>query len=307
MAQELGIVSQVFLFTNSFRLPDKVMLALRDREYLESLIANNALLNSDIVPLDDGDAYSSDYYGGLTKISDRGYPLRWGRIIHHVERFVGFEEVSDECVVATVTRTIDGILKIAAPYQLSTRMRHSLISKPFTEHSVRKAQFLRVGPAKDPSTSWKLNAISLVNGGTEEADVSISELILRSQTGETISLKSPDENTWPFGVNGNSHLATVEGETDLDVKVKLRTSEVEPNMVVLRSGYRGKWGQRTLLPLKLENRVGDHYIHTYENTVRAQPRPGVFHAVVEAISRETLCDMEAPVLTRFWGIPYTVQ
>jgi hypothetical protein len=33
----------------------------------------------------------------------------------------------------------------------------------------------------------------------------------------------------------------------------------------------------------------------------------VFHAVVEAISRESLCDMEAPVLTRFWGIPYTVQ
>jgi len=60
------------------------------------------------------------------------------------------------------------------------------------------------------------------------------------------------------------------------VRVKVQTSEVEPNMVVLRSGYRGKWGMRTLLPLKIENRIGDQYIHTYENTVRAQPRPGCF-------------------------------
>jgi len=283
------------------------MLNLRDREHLEMVIANNELLNSDIVPLDDGDAYSSDYSGGSTKISDRGYPLRWGRIIHRVTKSVGFDEVSDDCVIATVTRTIDGILKIAAPFQLSTRMRHSPISKPFTENSIRKAQFLRVAATKDPSRNWKLNGISHVNGGTKEANVSISEFMLRSQNGETISLKSPDENTWPFGVKGSSHLATMAGDADLDVKVKLQTSEVEPNMVVLRSGFRGKWGQRSLLPLKLENRIGDHYIHTYENTVRALPRPGVFHAVVEAISRETLCDMEAPVLTKFWGIPYTVQ
>lgn len=283
------------------------MLNPKDRKYLELEITNNELLNSDIVPLDDGDAYSSDYSGGSTKISDRGYPLRWGRIIRRVTKSVGFDEVSDDCVIATVTRTIDGILKIAAPYQLSTRMRHSLISKPFTENSIRKAQFIRVAVTKDPSQNWKLNGISHVNGGTKEANVSISECMLRSQNGETISLKSPDENTWPFGVNGARHLATVAGDADLDVKVKLQTSEVEPNMVVLRSGFRGKWGQRSLLPLKLENRIGDHYIHTYENTVRAFPRPGVFHAVVEAISRETLCDMEAPVLTKFWGIPYTVQ
>jgi len=283
------------------------MLNPKDREYLELVIANNELLNSDIVPLDDGDAYSSDYSGGSTKISDRGYPLRWGRIIHRVTKSVGFDEVSDDCVIATVTRTIDGILKIAAPYQLSTRMRHSLVSKPFTENSIRKAQFLRVAATKDPSRNWKLNGISHVNGGTKEANVSISEFILRSRNCETISLKSPDENAWPFGVNGIGHLATVEADADLEVKVKLQTSETEPNTVVLRSGFRGKWGQRSLLPLKLENRIGDHYIHTYENTVRALPRPGVFHAVVEAISRETLCDMEAPVLTKFWGIPYTVQ
>ena len=283
------------------------MLNPKDREYLEMVIANNELLNSDIVPLDDGDAYSSDYSGGSTKISDRGYPLRWGRIIHRVTKSVGFDEVSDDCVIATVTRTIDGILKIAAPYQLSTRMRHSLISKPFTENSIRKAQFLRVASTKDLSRNWKLNGISHVNGGTKEANVSISEFMLRSQNGETVSLKSPDDNPWPFGANGTRHLATVTGNSDLEVKVKLQTSEVEPNTVVLRSGFRGKWGLRSLLPLKLENRIGDHYIHTYENTVRPLTRPGVFHAVVEAISRETLCDMEAPVLTKFWGIPYTVQ
>jgi hypothetical protein len=224
-----------------------------------------------------------------------------------VKKSVGLEEVSADCVVATVTRTIDGIMKISAPYQLSTRMRHSLISKPFSENSIRKARFMRIGETGDPSRNWKLNGVSIVHGGTETANVSISEFMLRTQSGDTISLKSPDEPTWPFRINGHGHFATVGAETDLDVSVKVQTSEVEANMVVLRSGFRGKWGQRTLLPLKIENRLGDKYIHTYESTVRAQPRPGVFHAVVEAISRESLCDMEAPVSTRFWGIPYTVQ
>ncbi|HTY37732.1 MAG TPA: hypothetical protein VMH23_11505 [Bacteroidota bacterium] len=283
------------------------MLTSKERKYLEMLILNDALIDSDIIPLDDGDAYSSDYVGGSTKLNDRGYPLRWGRIIHRMKKSVGLEEVSTDCVVATVTRTIEGIMKISAPYQLSTRMRHSFVSKPFTENSIRKARFMRIGETGYPARNWKLNGVSIVHGGTEMANVSISEFELRTQSGDTISLRSPDEPTWPFRVNGHGHFATVGGETDLDVRVKVQTSEIEPNMVVLRSGYRGKWGQRTLLPLKIENRVGDRYIHTYENTVRAQPRPGVFHAVVEAISRESLCDMEAPVHTRFWGIPYTVQ
>lgn len=283
------------------------MLTTQDRKYLEMLIANDALIDSDIIPLDDGDAYSSDYTGGSTKMNDRGYPLRWGRIIHRVKKSVGLEEVGSDCVIATVTRTIDGIMKISAPYQLSTRMRNTMISKPFIENSVRKARFMRVGESVDPSRNWKLNGVSIVHGGTKSANVSISEFELRTQSGDTISLRSPDEPTWPFRVNGLGHFATVGGETDLDVRVKVQTSEVEPNMVVLRSGYKGKWGQRTLLPLKIESRIGDQYIHTYENTVRAQPRPGVFHAVVEAISRESLCDRDAPVLTRFWGIPYTVQ
>ena len=285
--------------------PEKAVLAARDREYLEKLVANDSLLESDIIPLDDGDAYSSDYSGGSTKVNDRGYPLRWGRIIHRVKKSVGLEVVGADCVVATVTRAIDGVMKISAPYQMSTRMRHSFVSKPFSECSVRKAQFMRIGFTPVPSRNWKLSGVSIVHGGTETVNVSINELMLRTQSGESISLNSPDENTIPFRVGGS--LATVGGETDINVRVRIQTEEVEPNMVVLRSGYRGKWGQRTLLPMTLENRIGKHYIHTYENTVRALPRPGVFHAVVEAISRESLCDMEAPVVTKFWGIPYTVQ
>ncbi|HAL55370.1 MAG TPA: hypothetical protein DCP63_02540 [Bacteroidetes bacterium] len=278
----------------------------KDKAYLESVIEHNSLLNSDVVPLDDGDAYSSDYVGGSTKLNDRGYPLKWGRVIRTVSKSVAFEEMGEECVIATITRVMNGVLKISAPYQLSTRMRHSVIEKPFKEQSVRKAQFLRIGKTKDSSKNWKLNAVSLITGGTENANVSIDELNLRAPSGEWISLKSPNENIWPFGVN-SPHITTVDGETDVEVAVRLESTEVEPNMVVVRSGYKGKWGQRTLLPLKFENALGDRYIHTYENTVRAQSRPGVFHAVVEAISRETLCDLEAPVLTRFWGIPYAVQ
>jgi hypothetical protein len=185
-------------------------------------------------------------------------------------------------------------------------MRHSIISKPFTERSTRKAQFLRIGRTKDPSKNWKLNAVSIVRGGTENSGMAIDEFVMRADGGEKVSLKSPDENIWPFG-HDNPTVATVEGESDLDVAVKLETSEVEPNMVVLRSGFRGKWGQRTLLPLTFENKSGNRYIHTYENTIRPQTRPGVFHAVVEALTRETLCDLDAPVSTSFWGVPYVVR
>ena len=283
-----------------------MVMSPKDKEYLEFVIENNPLLNSDVVPLDDGDAYSSDYCGGSTRLNERGYPLRWGRVIRKVSKSVEFDEPSEECIIATVTRTLNGILKISAPYQLSTRMRHSIISKPFIERSARKAQFLRIGRVKDPSKNWKLNAVSIVRGGTENTNVVIDELVMRADGGEKVSLRSPDENIWPFGLD-SSTVATVEAESDLDVAVKLETTEVEPNMVVLRSGFRGRWGQRTLLPLTFENRSGNHYIHTYENTVRPQPRPGVFHAVVEVITRESLCDLDAPVCTSFCGVPYVIR
>jgi hypothetical protein len=282
------------------------MMSPKEKEYLESVIRDNALLNSDVIPLDDGDVYSSDYSGGSTRLGERGFPLRWGRVIQRVSRCVDFDEVGDECVVAVVTRTLNGILKISAPYQLSTRMRNAIISKPFTEHSTRKAQFLRIGRAKDPSKNWKLNAVSIVRGGTGSANVLINELVMRGDGSEKVSLLSPDTNIWPFGQDSPA-VATVESETDLDVAVKLETDEVEPNIVVLRSGFRGKWGQRTLLPLRFENKEGDRFVHTYENTIRPQPRPGVFHAVVEAITRDTLCNLDAPVSTSFWGVPYVIQ
>lgn len=278
----------------------------KDKEYLESVIESNGLLNSDIIPLDDGDAYSSDYVGGVSRVNECGFPLRWGRVIKKVSKSVLFDEVNDECVIATIKRIINGELKISAPYQLSTRMRHSIISKPFVENSIRKAQFLRIGASKDPSKNWKLHVVSLVKGGTENGNFSIGEFMMNPQSGEKVSLVAPMENIWPFGEN-NPTVATVESETDVDVAVKLKTDELEPNMVVLRSGFRGRWGQRTQLPLRCENKKGAQYIHTYENTIRAHARPGVFHAVVEAINRETLCDLEAPVSTSFWGVPYVVQ
>lgn len=278
----------------------------KDRSYLELMIENNSLLNSDVIPLDDGDAYATDYAGGSTKIGDRGFPLRWGRVIHNVNKNVSFDEQRDESVIATIARTITGTMKISAPYQLSTRMRHAIIEKPFTEQSVRKAQFTRIGKSKDPSKNWKLHAVSLVRGGTDDASVLIDELTMKVNTDEMISLKSPNENIWPFGQD-DPRVATVEGESDVDVSVKLKTSDFEPTMVVLRSGFKGVWGQRTLLPLKSENRSGTRYLHTYENTVRAQAKPGVFHAVVEAINRETLCDLDGPVSTSFWGVPYVIQ
>ena len=283
-----------------------MVMSPKDKAYLEFVIENNPLLNSDVVPLDDGDAYSSDYCGGSTRLNERGYPLRWGRVIRRVSKSIEFDERSDECIIATVIRTFDGILKISAPYQLSTRMRHAIISKPFVERSTRKAQFLRIGRTKDSSKNWKLDAVSVVRGGTEHANVVIDEFVMRAGGGETVAMKSPDENIWAFGQD-KSAVTTVESESDLDVAVKLQTSELEPNMVVLRSGFMGKWGQRTLLPLTFENKSGNHYIHTYENTVRPQPRPGVFHAVVEAITRESLCDLDAPVSTRFLGVPYVIR
>jgi hypothetical protein len=282
------------------------MISPKEKAYLESVIESNALLNSDVVPLDDGDVHSSDYSGGSTKLAERGFPLRWGRVIEKVSRCVDFDELADGSVVALVTRTLDGILKISAPYQFSTRMRNSIISKPFTERSARKAQFLRIGRSKDPSKNWKLNAVSIVRGGTGGANVLIDELVMRGDGSEKVSMLSPDTNIWPFGQNSPA-VAMVESETDLDVAVKLETDEFEPNIVVLRSGFRGKWGQRTLLPLRFENKEGDRFVHTYENVIRPQPRPGVFHAVVEAISRDTLCDLDAPVSTSFWGVPYVIQ
>ncbi|MFH0990172.1 MAG: hypothetical protein V1799_09175 [bacterium] len=268
----------------------------RDKKYLETFIENSSLLNGDVQPLNDGE---------VKMVSEFGYPLKWGRVIQNASKNITFDETGDRDVIATIQRTIKGILRSSAPYQVSARVRMMNLSKPFTEFSKRKAHFRRIAETKDPSKNWKLSAVSVVKGGTEDQNVSIDEIRLELSSGEKISIKGVEEQVWPFGQN-DPRIATVDAESMVNVTVKLHSRSLEPNMMVLRSGF-GSWNYRGILPFRSENRTGRHYLHTYEDRVWTRPQPGVYHAIVDAITRETLCISDAPVSTSFLGLPYVVQ
>lgn len=277
----------------------------RDRKYFESVIASSGLLNSDIATLDDN-VGSSDSVGAAGAGREIDSSLHWGRAIQNVDQEITFEEVSSVCVVATIRRTIKGLLKIELPHDLGGKMKRTLIRKPFTEQSVRKAHFTRVANAHEPEEKWRLTAISLVKGGTGDDGVAIDELSLRFSSGDGLSLVAETDPVFNVG-KGDSLTTATSGDVEIDLKVKLNTPEIEPNVVVFRSGTAGRGGEKSRLAFHSDTRSGHQFIHTYEDRVRVHPRPGVYYAIVEAFTRETLFDADAPVSTSFWGIPYVVH
>lgn len=277
-----------------------------EKTYLEYLIENEPLLHEPFGILVDNDALPGDYVGKATVAHANSSQIQWGRILRHVSQVINFYQVERDVVEASVVTTVDGALKISAPYHLSRRKRHAVLLKPMRESCVQKAIFRRTGNSSDPATSWKLTAVSVGCGGTEKSELEINLLRLRGSDDISYQILSPLAQT--YSLNGSGITAPPVGALQqTNVEVKIRSQEMEQNTVVLRYAQGDDQTSRTQLQFLADAAEGAGYVQTYYGTFSADCEAGMRSIVVEAVLRSSLYDTGAPVSTSYWVFPVRVH
>ncbi len=282
-------------------------LTEKERLYFEYTIENEPRLQDDLGMLIDGDAFPVDYSGGSAEHHPNSSQIQWGRVIRNISRNISFAFVERNAVEASIVTTLEGALKISGPYHLSRRKHHAVLFKPFRESCMRKVFFGRVSNSSDPTKAWKLVAISAGKGGTEGADVKIESLKVARQEREDEEILSPFK--FLINVNGNGMASTEQIiQKNIDLELKVRSKEMEQNMVVVRSFANDeKSSVRTQFQYISDVREDHEYCQTYAGKFAATNESGVQQVVVEAILRSSLYDTGAPVGTSFWVFPLTIQ
>lgn len=278
----------------------------KERTYFEYLIQNEPLLQDYIGMLIDGDALPIDYSSKSVVPSENTSQIQWGRVVRNISQTINFERVERDVVEGSITTMLEGAVKISAPYHLSRRKHHAVLFKPFKETCIRKAYFQRRGNTSDVAKAWKLVAVSAGKGGTEDNDVEIEALELRWGENGQYQIQSPFNHPFTFNQDDAPAHQSV-ANNDFRIELKVRSNEMEQNMIVVRSLLEGEGTQRKQLLFQTDTREEGNYCQTYLGTFPTGIEQRVHNLVVEAVLRSSLYDTGAPVCTSFWVFPAIIQ
>jgi len=270
----------------------------KERVYFEYMIENEPSLHDYITLLVDGDAYPAGYSSKATGQVHNSSLVQWGRVVRNISRTIQFVRTEKNSVEATITTTLEGAVKMSAPYHLSRRKRHAVLFKPFKERCIQRAYFQRIGNSSDLSRSWKLTAVSVGKGGTENAEVAIEELFLRTAKGASIQFHPPFDQFYKINRNLDAEeLNRPVGPLALELKVS--SKEMEQNMIGIRSLLDNNEIRRQPLHFQTDAPQGESNFQTYFGEVNHSSAKGAGTVVVEAVLRSSLYDTGTPVSSSF--------
>lgn len=271
---------------------------------------NDEFVKNDEETFADQEVQPTDY-GLLGKVNAEIIPLRWGRFITSVTRTVTVTiEPGDTIAIAHVHKIINGVLKIRA---INTNGDTILVEKPFSDESDRNVVFRRVLRGPRFWRNWIPVATSLVAGGTPNGDISITQLQFITRR-DTLTITDPLNfylrYRWLRSLYGNRDLfhrdrdvVELNSRDSVTVRVTLTSTSPDTDLVALRFGFNSFFKSRAKMFLVSQN--GN--VKVYERTFYVHPRPGHFHAAVEAATKATLFDDNPSAYSvSWWGVPYRV-
>lgn len=272
---------------------------------------NDEFVKNDEITFSDQAIASTEYAYVAGVIQAEVTPLRWGRFITSVTRQVTVTiQPGDTIAVAHVHKVINGTLKIKA---VNTSGDTVLIEKPFSDESDRNVLFKRIRRGNDRYwLNWIPVATSLVDGGTPNGQIDITQIELTTRGGTTITITDPLRYflryRWLRFLNGDRDMLEFNGTDSVRVKVTLESASPDTDIVALRFGVNSLFKHRAKMRLTSQVVGGTlGYIKTYERTFFVHNRPGHFHAAVEAMTRATLYDDNVNAYSvSWWGVPYRV-
>ncbi|MEK9138270.1 MAG: hypothetical protein AAB393_14185 [Bacteroidota bacterium] len=272
---------------------------------------NDEFVNNDEKTIDDQDIQPTDYAIGFGKVEATITPLRWGRFVTRVVRTVTDTVMpGDTIAFVHVHKDIQGVLRILALNANGDTVR---INKDFNDKSNRNIIFKRVG--REPRRFW-LNwvpvATSLVAGGTVAPNNNINltkiEFITRN---DTITITDPLRfylrYRWLRLYNqGNKDVPEVDAGANVLLKATVVSSSPDTDLVALRFGFGPFHKRRVRMHIVSEQQIGSNYERVFQIVFPMHFHRGFFHAAVDAATKATLFDDQAPYSVSWWGVPYRV-
>lgn len=237
----------------------------------------------------------------LMKTNTAIIPLVWGRRVTGGSRSVSFQELADSVVIATITGTITGNVRIAALDSVGDTTL-TLVSKPFTETLTRKVKFYRIANTDRIRDNWRMRDISALKGGTTNSLITIDQLQAIFGT-DTLTVTDPNEFYLRFAGFAGRHLPSIGTTTPAKVRITITSTESDTDFVMLhRAGLLRPVHVRTTL---VSQTGSGPYTRVYEFSWNSHVT-GRHHFFVSAVTRNSLFDDVAPWATQLWGFPYLV-
>ena len=268
--------------------------------------------NSEEFALDDGGLQNMEYFEGsgfskIGQVDTAMVPLRWGRQVQIVDRHVAVQRLpGDTLAVATITKTVTGILHILAVRDSAGVPDTVHVTKAFSDTARRKVLFARIRRTEDPRRNWLPVAITLLEGHSPADNFTIDSVEVMTPR-DTVTVTDP-LNTWLRLrlLVGRDRLMHIRPTDSVRVRMTITSQNDSSEFVALRWGIGWNDGRRFRARVGLISQSGGpgSWTRVYGRTFRAHPRLGLFNAVIDALSYNTLFDNVAPYSNKFWGKPY---
>ncbi|HEX3073391.1 MAG TPA: hypothetical protein VHP30_07245 [Ignavibacteriales bacterium] len=252
----------------------------------------------------------------LSKISETIYPKKVGQRMHPVSKTFNATILGDSAY-AVYTRTYEGQLIIVAS-TVNGGPADTVIYKSFTTQITRNLIFkkvyddscLNVKNSLDTSDyCWKIVAISLPEGGTGNTTIVFEKLSVNLPGGDTLVVTSPNDYYLSHYQGYRRPMPYLNQNQMTTVRIELLSSHNEQELVTLtcNGNSNGLHRSKRQFQLVSSEQVGGYYKRVYEGYWVTSNFPGHYHAVVNAMSSQSVTDDAAPVEISSWGIPYRIN
>jgi hypothetical protein len=265
------------------------------------------------------------------------YPIRVGQKMTLTDKSLTLVKDSTTAT-GTYVQKFNGDLVIQGSFQKPTMGINSkvdtTIHKSFTTTITRMIQFVKVSNTGNDTLDWKVNTVSLPNGGTGGGNILITKLSLTSQDGTEVTIDNP--NTYFFkagkekpedkdsddndnhntmlsiaaGGNGWKDLLTwYHGRQQVKLTVQVLSTDPDPDFLTVTYGASMNGSFRTKERFDLVSTVqeGTMYRKTYTRDWLADSHATRMHAVINAYPRNVVYTTDAQVEVSTWGVPYRVK
>jgi hypothetical protein len=270
---------------------------------------NDEFVNNDERTIDDQEMQPTDY-GTFGKINAEITPLRWGRFVRQVVRTVRDTVLpGDSIAFVHIHKVISGNLRIRGINGAGDTIE---VTKPFTDEADRVLIFKRVNDRRF-WLRWVPVATSLVAGATPTPNnINITQVELISRN-DTITITDPLNFFLRYHWNrlntnrSSRDVPTLDPGAMALVRATVVSASADTDLVALRFGVGTFFKRRMRMQCISEvNNGNGTFTRVFQANFPVHLHRGWFHSAVDAATRETLFDDQAPYSVSWWGVPYRV-
>jgi hypothetical protein len=106
---------------------------------------------------------------------------------------------------------------------------------------------------------------------------------------------------------GNKDVPEIDGGTPVTIRATLLSASPDTDLVALRFGADPFHKRRMRMQFVSQVQRGTNYERVFQTPFVMHFHRGFFHAAVDAMTKATLFDNQAPYAVSWWGVPYRVN